>query len=262
MGFGTDAPGPINYTLWRNDVWPSREAAVRANRALLHGWDPRCVDRMTQYGFRELPTPLYPDVEAVKARFDAAATDTSATPVTLATTKYHELLAQIRQNFTARSPTTGRIEVPRATHADLDPLVAYIPLYRPEPRSTFLRLPTLRPSCMWVLGGATFLGLDEIHEGIKICGSGVGGSGGMSEGRVKEMILPGLGHLMPFQEIKTVIEPCVVWLQEEMDRFRRMERRWEEERKGKSHLVLEENWYKVLKPLHGGRGKSGRKGKL
>ncbi|KAI2679619.1 hypothetical protein CBS147355_4101 [Penicillium roqueforti] len=261
MGFGTDPPGPINYTLWRNDVWPSREAAIRANRGLIHGWDPRCVDRMAKYFFRDLPTPLYPDVEAVKARFDAAA-DTTATPVTLATPKYHELIAQIRQNFNARDPTTGRIEIPRATHADMDPLVASILLYRPEPRSTFRRLGTLRPSCLWIVGGATFLNVDEIHEGVKICGSGIGGSGGVSEGRVKELILPGLGHLMPFQEIGTVVGPCVAWLQQEMDRFRQMEREWGEERKGKSHLVLEENWYKVLKPMPSGRGKGGRKEKL
>lgn len=260
MGFGTDAPSAINYTLWRKDVWPTREAAVRAHRVFLHGWDPRCVERMIQYGFRDLPTPLYPDVEAVKTRFKGA--DGSATPVTLTTTKYHELVAQIRQNFNARSPTTGRIEVSRATHADLDPLVASVPLYRPESRATFLRLPTLRPSCLWILAAKTFLDLDEIHEGIKICGSGVGGSGGLVEGRVKEVILPGLGHLMPFQEIKTVVEPCVAWLQQEMDRFRRMEKEWVEERKGKSHLVVGEKWYKVLKPPQGGRGKGDRKEKL
>jgi hypothetical protein len=216
---------------------------------------------MTQFGFRDLPTALYPDVDAVKARFNTTA-DISATPVTLTTTKYHELLGQIRENFTARSVETGRIEVPRATHADMDPFVAANPLYRPESRSTFLRLPTLRPSCLWILGGATFLGVDEVHEGIKTCGAGVGGSGGIAEGRVREVILPGLGHLMPFQEIKTLMEPCVVWLGEEMDRYRRMEREWEEKRKGKSHLVVEETWYKVLKPLRGGHDKSGRKGKL
>ncbi|KAJ5187954.1 hypothetical protein N7491_004275 [Penicillium cf. griseofulvum] len=235
MGFSTDPPGPINYTLWQNDVWPSRDAAIRANRGLIQGWDPRCVNRMAKYLFRELPTPLYPDAKAFKARFDAV-TDTPATPVTLATPKYHEVIAQIRQIFNARSPTTGRIEIPRATHADMDPLVAYIPLYWPEPRSTFCRLETLRPACLWIVGGVTFLNVDEIHEGVKICGSGTGGSGGVSEGRGKEVFLPGLGHLMPFQEIKTVAGPCVAWLQQEMDRFRRMERESGKKR-GKARVI-------------------------
>lgn len=260
MGFGTDPPGPINYTLWRNDVWPSREAAIHANRGLIQGWDPRCVDRMAMYFFRELPTPLYPDVAAIKARFGT--TYDAVTPVTLATSKYQELIAQIRQNFNARDPATGRIKVPRGTHADMDPLVAHIPLYRPEPRSTFRRLETLRPSCLFIVGEATFLNIDEIHEGVRICGSGIGGSGGVSEGRVKEVILPGLGHLMPFQEVKTVAETCVTWLQQEMHHFQRMERKWEDGRKGISHLIVEKNWFKVLKPISSGRGKGQRKEKL
>nr|7DBL_A Chain A, acyl-CoA hydrolase MpaH' [Penicillium brevicompactum]7DBL_B Chain B, acyl-CoA hydrolase MpaH' [Penicillium brevicompactum]7DBL_C Chain C, acyl-CoA hydrolase MpaH' [Penicillium brevicompactum]7DBL_D Chain D, acyl-CoA hydrolase MpaH' [Penicillium brevicompactum] len=261
LGFGTDAPSAINYTLWRDDVWPSREVAIRANRAIMQGMDPRCLDRMTKHFFRDLPTPLYPDVEAIKALFGTTA-DSTTTPVTLTTPKYHELVAQIRQNFNARDPKTGRIEVPRDTHADMDPLVAYIPLYRPEPRSTFRRLETLRPSCLWVIAGATFLNIDEIREGVKICGSGIGGSGGVPDGRVREVVLPGFGHLMPFQEVKTVAETCIVWLQQEMDRFRQTERQWKEDRDGKSHLAVEENWYKVLKPIPSGRKKRNDKGKL
>ncbi|KAL3248987.1 hypothetical protein ABHI18_011824 [Aspergillus niger] len=259
MGFGTDPPGAPNYTLRRSDVWPSREAAVQANRKFMHGWDPRCVELMAEHGFRELPTRLYPDVEAVKAKFG---TTTNTTPVTLTTTKHQDLLGQIRQNFSARNPTTGVIEIPRDTHADLDPAAAFIPLYRPEPRSTFFRLPTLRPSCLWVVGGSTYLNLDEMRLAIQRCGTGVGGSGGLSEGRVKEVTLPGLGHLMPFQEVKAVVDPCAAWLRQEMDRFRRVEREWEEAQKGKSHLVVEENWYKVLKPVNARRGKGGPSAKL
>ncbi|KAI2854623.1 hypothetical protein CBS147343_7573 [Aspergillus niger] len=231
MGFGTDPPGAPNYTLRRSD-----------------------------HGFRELPTRLYPDVEAVKAKFGTTTNNT--TPVTLTTTKHQDLLGQIRQNFSARNPTTGVIEIPRDTHADLDPAAAFIPLYRPEPRSTFFRLPTLRPSCLWVVGGSTYLNLDEMRLAIQRCGTGVGGSGGLSEGRVKEVTLPGLGHLMPFQEVKAVVDPCAAWLRQEMDRFRRVEREWEEAQKGKSHLVVEENWYKVLKPVNARRGKGGPSAKL
>ncbi|OJJ67267.1 hypothetical protein ASPBRDRAFT_136499 [Aspergillus brasiliensis CBS 101740] len=262
MGFGTDATGAINFTLRRKDIWPSREAALRANRALTEGWDPRCVARMAQYAFRELPTALYPDVDTVKVQFQSTTSSTSpstTTPVTLTTTKYHDLLAQIRENFSARSPETGRISIPRATHADLDPLAAFIPMYRPEPRSVFLRLPSLRPSCLWVLGAATYLSLDEMREGIKTCGTGVGGSGGIPEGRVREVTLPGLGHLMPFQAVRQVAEPCVAWLESEMARFREAERLWAEEQKGRSHLTLEETWYRVLKPLAVPGGKEDRK---
>ncbi|PYH91593.1 hypothetical protein BO71DRAFT_385251 [Aspergillus ellipticus CBS 707.79] len=257
MGFGTDAPGVINYTLWRDDVWLSREAALHAHRRMLDGWDPWCIDRMARYYFRDLPTRLHPDVDTVKARFEATATPPTGsspptattspastkpkpTPVTLTTTKHHDLLGQIRQNFSARSPATGRISISRLTHADMDPLAAFIPMYCPEPTSTFHRLPTLRPSCLWVLGGATYLKLDEMREGIKICGTGVGGSGGAVEGRAKEVALDGLGHLISFQDVEKVGEPCAVWLGEEMEKYRALERDWEEKRKGESHLVVGE----------------------
>lgn len=41
-----------------------------------------------------------------------------------------------------------------------------------------------------------------------MCGSGVGGGGGLAEGRVKEAILPGLGHLMPFGEYLHALKRC------------------------------------------------------
>lgn len=241
MGFGTDPPGPINWTLRRDDIWPNRQAALRASRALTVDWDPRCIARMGQFAFCELPTRLYPDVETEKKRLS-----TAETPITLATTKYQDVLGQIRENFSARD-AAGRVTINRETHADLDPLAAFIPMYRPEPTSTFLRLPTLHPSCLWVLGGATYLRIDEMREGIKMCGTGVGGSGGGE--RVREVTVPGCGHLMPFQEVKKVAEPCVAWLEEEMERFRHSERRWEEQREAKDHLVLGEAWFNTLKPI-------------
>ncbi|KAJ6024239.1 toxin biosynthesis protein-like protein [Penicillium herquei] len=250
MGFGTDAPGLINATLYRDDVWPSREAAVRANRALFAGWDPRCIERMIKYGFRDLPTALYPDVDAVKARFNTDASESStSTPVTLTTSKYQDLITQMRENFSARDPTTGRVSIPRSTHADLNPLAAFIPMYRPEPTMTFLRLPSLRPSCLWVIGGSTYLKIDEMMEGIKVCGTGIGGSGGIPENKVKEIIIPGMGHLLPFQDVKKTVDPCSIWLREEMKRYRKVEKDWEELRAERNHLMVEDAWYKTLKPI-------------
>ncbi|KAJ5722819.1 toxin biosynthesis protein-like protein [Penicillium malachiteum] len=242
MGFGSDPPSAINWTLRRDDIWPSREAALRANRSLLHGWDPRCIARMAEVGFRELPTQLYPDVEAEKARLK-----TTETPVTLTTTKYQDLIGSIRENFDGRDPVTGRIVVNRDTHADMDPLAAFIPMYRPEPRSTFLRLPDLRPSCLWLLAADTYMNLDEIREGIKVCGTGVGGSGGGE--KVREVTLPGLGHLMPFQEVKKVAEPVVAWLRGEMKEYRVKEKQWAVQREEANHVVLGEKWFETLKPL-------------
>ncbi|RAK96670.1 uncharacterized protein BO80DRAFT_428951 [Aspergillus ibericus CBS 121593] len=256
MGFGTDTTGTINFSLWRQDVWPSRAAAVQAHHTLLRSWDPRCAERMIQYALRDLPTPLYPNAHAATD----STTNPTESPVTLTTTKYHDVLAQMRQNFSART-VKDRIEVDRTTHADLDTRIVSVPVYRPEPPIIYYRLPTLRPSCLWVIGAKTYLGLDEMREGIRTCGTGVGGSGGMAQGRVKEVILPGSGHLFPFQEVGRSAETCAAWLETEMERYRMAEKGWQEQRQlmsKRDHLVLPDEWFKVLKPPRASRSKKAR----
>jgi len=188
LGFGTDPPGGVNYTVHKDDFFPSRDDAAKfvSKSPMFKKFDPRVVQLMIQYGFRDLPTALYPDVESAEPATSKA--------VTYTTSKHQESLIQIRENFNARDKQ-GRVKINRRTHADMDPLAAFIPLYRPEPRSTFLRLPTLRPSVLFLLGKQTFLSLDEMREGIKMTGSGVGGSGGIPEGRVKEDMMLKHGHV-------------------------------------------------------------------
>jgi len=118
--------------------------------------------------------------------------------VTLTSTKHQEVWTMIRPNYSSRD-ASGRIQIDRSTHADLDPLAAFVPLYRPEPRSTFLRLAAVRPSVLWLMGGASNVRLDEIREGIKVTGTGVGGSGGVADGRVKEVTFAKRGHFFPLR---------------------------------------------------------------
>lgn len=35
MGLGDDPPGLVNYTLYRNDIWPNRAAAAKAQANLV-----------------------------------------------------------------------------------------------------------------------------------------------------------------------------------------------------------------------------------
>lgn len=155
IGFGTDGPGTINFTVHRKDIWPNRAAAAASISPLLKEWDPRVKDRMIQHSFRSLPTALYPDLPP-----DANPEDP---PVTLRTTKYQDSLTQLRENFEAHQ-RDGRIVIDRQTHADMDALAAFVPLYQPEPRAAFYRLPSLRPSALWVFGDRTYLNLDEMRE--------------------------------------------------------------------------------------------------
>ncbi|OOO03840.1 hypothetical protein OAory_01022510 [Aspergillus oryzae] len=197
MGFGSDPPSAINFTLYRQDVWPNRQAATEVYKKMFPKMDPRCVDRMTKFGFRDLPTDLYPE--------SLEGSDPANPPVTLTTSKNPDMIAQIRENFSART-LDGRIQIDRSTHAEMDPVAAFFPMYCPEPRATFFRLPTLRPSLIWVLGEKSYLRLDEVREGIKICGHGIGGSGGDSQGKVKEAAIPKGSHLFPFENVAEAAE--------------------------------------------------------
>ena len=205
--------------------------------------DPRCVDRTTKFGFRDLPTDLYPE--------SLEGSDPANPPVTLTTSKNPDMIAQIRENFSART-LDGRIQIDRSTRAEMDPVAAFFPMYCPEPRATFFRLLTFRPSMIWVLGEKSYLRLDEVREGIKICGHGIGGSGGDSQGKVKEAVIPKGSHLFPFENVAEAAEISSAWLGKEVQSFAIAEREWAEKRQSmdkRDHLVLGEEWFKTIKPL-------------
>ena len=156
----------------------------------------------------------------------------------------------MRKNLDNRDPT-GRITIDRSTHADLDPLVASTLFYRPEPRSTWYRLPELLPSVLFLTGGATTLRLDEIREGIKITGTGVGGSGGLAEGRVKEKTFPNRGHLFPMEIVNETAQECAKWLGGEVRRWHEAEMSWKKSQESKNeddNLRTSERYKSVVKP--------------
>ncbi|KJZ71657.1 hypothetical protein HIM_08969 [Hirsutella minnesotensis 3608] len=243
MGFD-GIPGGVNFTTHRKDLWPNRAAAAAAfQKSVSKGWDSRVVDRMIRYGYRDLPTALHPDLPA-----DA---DPSDPPVTLTTTKHQDAVSQLRANFESRQPD-GRIHINRSSHADMDPLAAFVPLYRPEPRSTFHRLPELRPSTLWPLGEKTYLSLDEMREGVKITGTGIGGSGGIPQGNVKEDMLRGQGHLFPFTAVGEAARICAEWISDRMVIFEEQEKAWNAERAAmtaRDHLMVNQTWLDVVKPM-------------
>ncbi|KAF7946114.1 hypothetical protein EAE96_009119 [Botrytis aclada] len=241
MGLGTDMLGGVNYTTYRQDIWPNRKAAAESQAKVSRNWDPRVLNKMIEYGYRDLPTTLYPDLPS-----DA---DSADPPVTLTTNKYQDAFVQLREDFSARQPD-GRIKINRITHADMDPLAAFVPLYRPEPRSTFYRFPSLRPSVLWLVGEKTYLRLDEMQEGIKVTGTDVGGSGGILDGRVKEIVKSKQGHLFPFEATSQTAKECSEWLSVGLGKFIEMEKQWKESRRDMTvrvHMLPGEKWLEVVK---------------
>lgn len=249
--FGTEraayAFDPMRLSTYRRDLWPSRrdaEAAVRKNK-MFSTWDPRVLEAWLRHGIRDTPTKLYP--EPGKA--------------TLATTKHMEVftyyrpLAQAVDEHGKRYVDVGKLP-------DLDPDFREkrpdFPFYRPESPMTTDRLPSLRPSVLWVYGGKSGVcapGMRE--EKRRLTGVGVGGSGGVKAGMVTDVTIEEFGHLVPMEATTRCaayaaesIVPAVRRWREEEDEFRAWARKTDVEKQ-----VIDEDFRGWIGPLKPAKGK-------
>lgn len=230
----------------RRDVWPSRaeaERSVRRNK-FYASWDPRAVDKLVEYGYRECPTALYPD------RKDGE--------VTLTTTKHMECFTYYRpMNLGPRDPATGkrayeRSAVPDAgIYADEYP---NFPWYQAAPPQTASRLGELRPGVLWITGKDSTVCTPETNkERMESTGYGWGGSGGAKAGMVKEFVIEGTGHLVAMEKPKAVASQAGVYISQEMARWRREEevyrKEWVEGVDDKEKAVMSEEFRESIKSL-------------
>lgn len=236
----------------RRDRWPSREEAAKAMKRnkFYQAWDDRVFDRWIQYGLRDLPTKLYPESAATPGPVPAtvAAEPTlapaPATPkeVTLRTTKHQEVMTFLRGNFAFREgdkePSSSEYSIHnqgainRRTHPDLTPGPdTQTPFYRGESMIVFQELPNLRPSVLYVFGSESFLTMDAgiIEDKMQNTGTGVGGSGGVKEGRVSQVMVQDAGHLIPMEKVEETAMHVGTWVGQEMVRWRHNEKLTEEE---------------------------------
>jgi len=200
-------PNPAQASTFRRDLWPSREEAEKAfkKNKFYQSWDTRVLERWCRWGIRETPTELYPGEEG---------------KVTLTTTKHQECLTFLRPSWDGMDPE-GKEILKRDLLPDMSPdmLVKY-PFYRPEPPNTLKRLPEVRPSVLWVFGETSSMSFPEARKmKIATTGTGVGGSGGAKEGRVKEVLLKGIGHLVAMEASEQCADAAAPWIGKEMQRF-------------------------------------------
>ncbi|PGH02199.1 hypothetical protein GX51_04773 [Blastomyces parvus] len=235
---------------YRRDIWPSRAAAAESVKKskFYQPWDQRVLDRWIQYGLRELPTALYP-LPPTPPSAPSPQTTEDVKPVTLTTTRHQEVFTFSRPNFTP--PNTKPVN--RLTHPDLFPgITSAYPFYRPEPVLTFSRLPNLRPSVLYVFADKSDMCLPQFcQDKLNNTGIGVGGSGGVAEGRVTSVMLNGVGHLIPMEAVGETADHAAGWIGREMERWRREE---EEFRKGWEKVsridkvTIDEEWKRHVKP--------------
>lgn len=229
--------GPARASTVRRDRWPSRKDAIAGfNRSKFYKtWDPRVLEKWIDHGLRELPTPLYPEVNTAKTTLPTVSADPSTASIqpdkdterelTLKTTKHQEVFTFLRPNFPTAAYSSPSTEPNSVTHPDVDLALGPVaPFYRPEPLATFKRLPHVRPSVFYVFGDQSDLSAPVLKaDKLAQTGIGVGGSGGLKKGRVAEITFKGVGHLIPMEVVDKTANAVAGWIVPELNRWQELE---------------------------------------
>ncbi|KAK6594191.1 toxin biosynthesis [Botrytis cinerea] len=188
--FGTISPAQLST--FRRDLWPSRaaaEASFRKSKAYSK-WDSRVLDRWCS--------------------------------TTLTTTKHQECFSFMRPSWEAFSEDGKTVIRPDLIPDLHETSPAKYPLYRPEPINTLLRLPQLRPSVLYIYGATSNVCSPPSRvEKLSMTGTGHGGSGGAKEGKVKEVVLEGIGHLVAQEATQECADALTPWIGQELKRWKR-----------------------------------------
>ncbi|BDD58477.1 hypothetical protein MAP00_003754 [Monascus purpureus] len=200
---------------YRRDLWPSRKTAAEGFKRspFYKAWDPRVLDRWVQYGLREVPTAIYPLEE------HSVQNDNQERPVTLTTTRHQEVFTFSRPTYDGSGNSQP---INRVTHPDLDlNLPIESSFYRPEPGRIFTQLPYVRPSVLYIFAGHSMLSnLAYRKDKLAVTGTGIGGSGGAAEGRVREVFLENNGHLVAQEAPNECADAISSWFGPELQRWR------------------------------------------
>lgn len=218
-----DKNGPARSTTFRRNWWPSRsEAETSFRKNPFHqAWDPRVLALWLEYGLRDIVD------------------HNTNGPVTLATSPAQEAFFYLRPNYLGFGHDGKTVD--RNTHADVDPKspINY-PFYRPEPARIFHALPGLRPSALYIFADPSCVSaLTSAFNDLKVSrtGTGVGGSGGLREGRVKSVTIHGAGHMIPLEAPRRTAREAAAWIGDEIRRWNSSEA--EHERVWKSKTLVE-----------------------
>lgn len=221
-------------TTYRRDWWSSRQEALQKfqSNPFYQAWDPRVLEKWVEYGLRDTPTELYPQTN-----------ENGQQPVTLTTTKAQELFTFLRPTYIDK-----RSGLPRGTpHGEVHPSeIDDFPFYRPEPAHIFRHLPELNPSILYVFGeNSQFSAPTARQEKIQATGTGLGGNGGVSTGRVKDVVLPGCGHLVPMENVAGCAAASADFVQNELSSWEARMSKLREAWKGVPHqerVSIDDQW--------------------
>lgn len=209
----------------RRDVWASKEEAVAENQqsGMVKKWDPRVVKLFNIYGFRELPTLLYPEVPPKVAE---RAAKKGSKAVTFTTTKHHDARAFARGCHPPAGRPLDDFTPSKLTHPDItkqEHANHKQPVYRPESIMLFRQMQYLRPACQYIYGELTTMNGSKVQgraEKLATTGTSAGGSGGVETGSVAESVIQGTGHFGPLEQPKKVAEVSCRWINAQLEQWR------------------------------------------
>ncbi|PVH97043.1 toxin biosynthesis protein [Periconia macrospinosa] len=203
----------------RDDLWASRASAESSLRSspFFRSWDARSVDKFLSYGLRSVPTAAYPISD-----------DSPPASVTLTTTKAQEAWTYLRMNA---SPylTDGKDDKEFFLGKDMSRVSEEGHLNNREYVTTcpsaalaFELLPYVRPSVLYVFGERSHINRPPRREDkLNITGTGTGGNGGLSQGRVECHVVQRSSHMMPLEKIHETASVLSQWLEKQLKDFER-----------------------------------------
>jgi hypothetical protein len=195
---------------FRRDIWPSKEKAVESmtTNPFFKSLDPRAMKKYLEFGFRRIPTAIYPTSAAEASSKDAVA---------LTTSKHQEAWSYCRANFTSL-PKTPDNRYEHLVLPEFDPSEGQKQFARPETMVALADLLNLRPGVLWMFGSRSPIKFKYLQDQkMKLTGTGRGGSGGEKVGRVERSIIDA-GHLVPFEKISECADTISSWLKKEVQR--------------------------------------------
>jgi pimeloyl-ACP methyl ester carboxylesterase len=169
------------------------------------------LKKWIKYGLRDTPTAVYPLDNELHGK-----TDGGDIPVTLTTTRHQEVFNCARPVWDHSGRSGSHL-----THPDLDQAIPEsYQFYRPEPARVFAQLAFLRPSVLYIYGSKSGMSFSALTaDKLRNTGTAVGGSGGAARGRVKEIWLDQVGHLIPQEAPQRCAENVASWLRSELSRW-------------------------------------------
>lgn len=223
---------------YRRDIWPSREAARAKflSSQFYQGWDPRVFEKWLQYGLRDLPTEIYPD---------------GGGGVTLTTPKAQEVFSYLRPKYYGTSGIAP--ERDWAEYGDMHPddVEEEYSFYRPEPAQIFRKLPELKPPVLYIFGKHSPLATPELRKKkLESTGIGVGGSGGMAEGKVKEAVLD-CGHLVPMEMVQQCADEAASFATSVVNQWEDMTQAWQQrwlQKPRQERIGIDDEWRRMIGP--------------